>query len=206
MKGRSKLACTAAFAASAILSWTMPASASVVGVSAWDDATLDGWTFVNNSYGHWEIVTSGGNPGGYVRFVDTINGYVADDLHGPSSLQGDYGALTNARFEFDMKSEKAAAVGAWITFSGPGGSYYYVTPVPTTSWGHYVIPLQEASWSRSSGSWSGLLANVTNFSIQGDIVSGCNQAELALDNFALTPEPATILLVALGGLWFARRR
>lgn len=211
MKGSAVALVRVAVVAGVILLGVASASAAPI-LSTWEDGTLGGWTFTPNSYGTWGVATSGGNPGGYVRFFDTNSStlYVGDTLHAPSAFLGDYSSLVNPRLEWDMKVERTAAIGATILLSDPTGSnkYMYTTPVPGTNWAHYSVPIQSENWVRSNGTWAGLMANVAIITIVGDICSGYSTtvAELCLDNVAITPEPASLALLAVTGLAMAVRR
>jgi hypothetical protein len=77
-------------------------------------------------------------------------------------------------------------------------------------------PLIQADWTINSGTWSGLLANVTQLQIPmelvtNDTIPGDTDHE-GIDNVILstsTPEPASLALFGCGiaGLWcLARRR
>lgn len=184
-----------------------PAAARGV-VTTWDYGSLAGWTFDGSKPGgYWEVVPGGGSSGGYARFYDTSSSYTADELHAPAAYLGDYTTLgPGARFEFDFRAEKVTDFYATIILSGPSGRFVHRTTIPTTAWTHYVLPLEPESWTMSMGTWAGLLANVTDLRIAGDVVTGHGQAELALDNFALVPEPAALALLAVTAAGLLRRR
>lgn len=205
MRNRGSAIGLAVLAATVAMCGLVPAVSGAVVLTTWDDGTADGWTLPNNSAGRWEVVPTGGNPNGYVRFYD-LQVTTVTYLRASNAYLGDYSSLgPDARFEFDIRTESPAVVGATIYMTGPGGTYIHTTPIPSATWTHYVLPLQQSSWIYSGGSWSGLLANVTDVHILGDIATGYNQGELALDNFALVPEPVTLALLALGGLVLRRR-
>lgn len=193
-------------AAIVMLALVAPVSAAVVGTTTWDDGTMGGWTHHANSYGYWEVSTSGGNPGGFVQFYDMTTNYTADQIHAPAAYLGDLGAIANGRFEWDMSAGRAAAIGPRITMKGPGTLAFYEPEIPGTAWSHAGVDLVESAWVVSQGTWASLMANVTDIVIQGDICVSHPGVELKLDNFALTPEPATIFFLAISGLWFVRRR
>ncbi len=192
--------------AGASLFCSAPARAVPV-VSLWDDGTLNGWTSANGSWGRWEVPTTGGNPGGYVRFYDLNSTYAADELHAPARYLGDMRPLVgNSRFEWDMLAGRTAAVGLVITLQGSGERAIYRSALPGLTWSHATVDLKQASWTVSQGTWDGLMANVTGMSIMGDVCLGHPGVELALDNFVMVPEPASLVLLACGGLALVRRR
>jgi hypothetical protein len=176
-------------------------------VSTWDDGTLNGWTFTGVSYGYWQVALSGGNPGGWAQFYDTSSTYTADTLHAPASYLGNLQPyLASGWLEWDMLSGRTASIGTTVTLAGPGGRAIYRSPVPGLTWSHVQVGLQPQYWTVSQGTWAGLMANVTDLNIVGDVVTGEGSVELGLDNFTLaTPEPASLALLCLGGVALLRR-
>jgi hypothetical protein len=73
-------------------------------------------------------------------------------------------------------------------------------------WHKYILPLDESLWRHQEGSksWEESLGNITEFFISGDVYIGPESNYL--DNVELVPEPATILLISLGGFALLRKR
>ena len=107
-----------------------------------------------------------------------------------------------------------------IDLSGPGGSATWTgaTPKGVTGWVTLNAPLLKSDWTINSGTWTGLLANVTQLQIPielvtNDTIPGDTDHE-GVDNVMLSsaaPEPASLTLLGagmagLGGLTLRRRR
>lgn len=131
-----------------------------------------------------------GNPGGYVR-VSNAGGDARDYLVAPSRFLGNYQNLPNAQIEFDYEhfSAKGATrpvevrlVGSQTVFAWTGGR-------PSSTWTHYIAPLNEPLWRRVSGTgaFSAVLANVERIEISVDQADGPESN--GLDNFWLLPGP-----------------
>ncbi len=207
MKSGGRTSVSAAAVATVVF-WAAGAALAAPVISTWDSGTLEGWTFSGVSYGYWEAAPLGGDPGGWARFVDTSSAYTADKLHAPAAYLGDYQPyLDGGWLEWDQNTGKAAAIGPSITLVGPGGRAFYDAPVPGLTWSHVKVLLAPQYWTVSQGTWAGLMANVTDLNVVGDVASGSGTVELGLDNFALAvPEPATLAIVLLGGAALLRRR
>ncbi len=176
-------------------------------VTTWDSGTLEGWTFTGVAYGYWQVAPTGGNPAGWAQFYDTNSTYTADTLHAPAAYLGNYQPYLGGWLEWDQTTGKPAAIGPSITLVGPGGRAFYDAPVPGSTWSHVKVFLAPQYWTVSQGTWAGLMANVTDLNIVGDIASGSGTVELGLDNFTLAlPEPATLTILLLGGATLLRRR
>lgn len=108
--------------------------ASVSGgqLSSTFDADLNGWICNLKGECAWEM--SGGNPGGYVRFTDTIPGETF--LIAPAACHGSWLSLDGAGFiSFDHRIEHVGPLGEVYPFairiSGPGGSAEWLGEQPT---------------------------------------------------------------------------
>lgn len=194
--------------------------AAVLGDMTYAESTFDtgmeGWT-VNPSGGpgtaSFTWMASGGNPGGYGRYYENRVGN--DVAVAPAAFLGDWSALDGVgKISYDMRLHSHG--GGPIDYpefviAGPGGSARVdVGPWggPGYSWATYSAPISASSWTLLSGTWDGLLSDVTSFTIDMDLRSGIEYWNV--DNVAITyiPAPGAALLGAMGlGLvgWVKRR-
>ncbi len=147
---------------------------------------LNDWSF--SSTGGVTNPGTGGNGGGFCRVVDGTGTSVAlapaRFLGNLSSLNGT-GALT---VDFRLVSVSGPVVGTsqFIRLSGPGGIASVALtpaeiPASTLVWKTLRYPLTASAWNVSSGTWAGLLANVTECRIEAEVVNGSEI--VGLDNF-----------------------
>ena len=79
----------------------------------------------------------------------------------------------------------------------------------TLGWETLVVPLNEADWEIQSGTWAGILADVTDVQLFPDYYNRFGETT-GVDNFMLVPEPsapalAAVTLAVLGCARFWRR-
>ncbi|MFA6176312.1 MAG: hypothetical protein WC765_07015 [Phycisphaerae bacterium] len=163
-------------------------AASVVPTSTeWDSGVSEGWTSIGG------LVTyplTGGVSGGYLSSEDIQSNDMT--IYAPTSYLGDYTALIdNAYFSVALRTLVQGS-DIWppfgtLTLTGPSGKYKVDlgNPPPVSSgWVTFSLPLNEATWNRVSGTWTGLLQNVTEVSL--DIEGGSAITETTgVDNFEL---------------------
>jgi hypothetical protein len=150
--------------------------------------------------GDWSFQGTGGltNPGsdgdsgggGYCRVSD-LSGALSYAFAPPAFL-GDWSWLDNTgRLSIALRILSAAGnnVGAteFIRLSGPGGSASVSLapgdlPLPPRLWKTFTFPIQAAAWTVTSGTWAGLLAEVTECRIQLEFFDGTEV--VGFDNFA----------------------
>lgn len=195
---------------------TSGASPVTTPVTSSFDSDLDGWTTTSEPIA-W--AQSGGNPGGYVDFVDPGGGPITF-IKSPAKFLGDWSALNGVgAIEFEHR-----------IFSSEGTDFRYYTvtigdtsqpncwtwqgsvPSGPTDWLTISIPLKESEWSRGLGygSWDSMISkvNLLNILIESGFYSIDNDPidHDGIDNVKLLPEPTTLALLALGGLAAARRQ
>jgi len=99
---------------------------------------------------------------------------------------------------FKMGTAPLIALTTQATISGTGGSVTFNSGLLgiDSSWLSTTTLIDESIWNVTSGTWSGLIANVTELSIKIELVDGVNDIE-GIDNISLTnvPLPSSLLLV-----------
>jgi hypothetical protein len=185
------------------------------------DTSLDGWTSNTPSQISWS--KTGGNPGGFISFEDTTNDWTV--VNAPATFLGNYSALNSVgTISFDHKIIAETGIQSLspyeVDLSGLGGSATWTgaTPKGVTGWVTLNVPLVQSDWTINSGTWTGLLADVTQLQIPielvtNDTIPGDTDHE-GIDNVILSssaPEPASLTLLGagmggLGGLALRRRQ
>lgn len=161
------------------------------------------WTFA--STGGVTSPTTGGNSGGFLRIADGSGTSLA---FAPSRFLGDWSTLDGSgSIALDLRLLSRAAdpvdISEFIRLSGPGGVATVSLPaaaIPPSNrqWKRLAYPLEEAAWTVVSGSWAGLLAEVTEIQIQVEYVDGSEV--VGLDNFARVaagcadPDPGLVVV------------
>ncbi len=187
-------------------------SASSFAVISTFDTGFDGWTSTTGV--SWQ--GSGGNPGGYLQFVDAgpANG---GQIISPAAFNGDWLSTYGATGSFSL-DYKLFAAGSFQLFpmfvqiTGSGGVISQNLPGNYASpfgWTSYSNTLQAGNWNLDSGTFTGCLTNVTEVRVFMPCSSDANEIT-GVDNIkvAAVPEPATILalMAGLGGVLKSRRK
>jgi len=155
------------------------------------DTGLDGWT-CDTSGCSW--AATGGNPDGYLRFDE--GGDSTTQAVAPGTFWGDWSDLDgigNIFYDHRIISEGTGVFGYspyYVRIAGPGGSAEWVgdTPSGATDWVLIAAPLVESEWTVTSGTWSALLADVTDLRIRIEQVTnsgGANDEVDGIDNVCL---------------------
>jgi len=178
------------------------------------DTDLEMWTGIGS--GSFTFHASGGNPGGYVQYND-VSGTSEDGwLVAPAKFLGNWSVLENpSTLSWDHIIIQTGGSGYQILqgeaiISGPGGSARFKSSeyMTNTGWKTFSAPINNSTWAVTSGSWAGILNNVTALQIRIEAVHN-NAGPLdidGIDNITITPEPATLLLLGLGAVMLRKRK
>jgi len=195
------------------------AAAITVPVTSTFDTDADGWTLKAGHVGTYQYVSSGGNPGGYVQYTDT--GSTAGHIVAPAKFLGDWSNLDGVgTLSWDHTvvqqgtGTTSVPLRAFLIGSGGLDAAYIDGGSPTIgSWTTATADIVEADWTVTSGTWAGLLANVTSLELRIEVFSGGVNPppEIeGIDNVILTaiPLPATAWFFgsALGLIGWIRRK
>lgn len=164
------------------LSVFVPCAQSDFNTSGLGDWSFQGTNGVSNP-------GSGGNAGGYARVADRA-GTLSLGL-APSIFLGDWSSLDNnglVTIDLRIISRSATHLGVseFIRISGPGGSAYVTIdpddfPMSSLVWKTYAFPIDSSVWTVDSGTWSGLLSNITQCLITLEFYDGTET--IGFDNF-----------------------
>jgi hypothetical protein len=203
----------------ALLTLASQAGFAKTAVSTFDN-DRDGW--YGNYPGDGYTGRDYGDEPGYVRY-DPVNGnppgclinwepgiLYTDGFVAPAKFLGNWWEqmTPDSYISFDYK--KGTFVGAYAfnvrIVSGDTDFWYFdVTSQADLDWHEYTVPLDESLWRHEgSKSWEESLSNITELFISGDVYIGAETNYL--DNMKLVPEPATLFLLTLGGLFLRKRK
>jgi hypothetical protein len=129
-----------------------------------------------------------GNGGGFLRFGDASGNSYAFT---PSRFLGDWSALNNNGYvtlDIRVLSSSGNNLGSpeFVRLSGPGGAAHVslaAGDLPTSGriWKNFRFLLNASEWTLDSGSWTGLMAEITACRI--DVEFFDNTELIGLDNF-----------------------
>ncbi len=161
------------------------------------DTDLDGWRIIGDNSALWQ--STGGNPGGCLDVNDLATGST-NYATAPNKFLGNWSAFTVSDSIFFDIYEVNTSGGAWIAvhhvrIEGPGGAAWandvrVVNPPTQGAWIHVRVLLAPTIWTLESGTWLGLLANVTSVRIFAEWVDGGETTWL--DNIGISRTPAPI--------------
>ena len=155
--------------------------------STFNDGSLESWT----SFQTGGVTNPGvdGNSLGYLHVLDELG--VGGYLFAPARYLGDWSAFDETgALTMDLRVIETpgpfAGIAQFIRLTGPGGSARVGLaaagfPPGTQSWTTLRFPLREAEWTVTTGTWSALLANITEVRVAAELFNG--DEILGFDNF-----------------------
>lgn len=183
------------------------AGSSAFGVISTFDSDLDGWTRTGDTT-FFGQASPGGNPDGYMRIVDAATGAIIH-VKAPAKFLGDQSGYNGGALSFDFRvfTGSTSLLTNWgtVTITGSSGSASLdLGSPPGDAWTTYSTPMTAAAWGKSELEWTSLLSDITEIDLYAEAINGGET--LGMDNFQITPEPASAALLAWGGLAAMRRR
>lgn len=203
----------------AVAAPTAPKAAAPKAPEVGAASTLSGWTGSNRSEVSFFRPSAlpggeGESPAPYLRFVDKFGGYAT--ILAPASFHGDWSALgPDAALSWQHRIFATGPAVAFAPFTlrlaGPGGAALWTGPTPqgVKGWVDVNAPLASDRWSLLSGSWDGLLTNVSSVELSIEQVNNTGNlgSEVAgIRSIVLIPAPASAAVLGLLALRLARRR
>ena len=192
-----------------ILTCTANSNADIVSTF---DNDLEGWTLPNQLDADFSWQSSGGNPDGYAQFIDGLDNN-GNFITAPSVFLGDWSNLNSTgAISFDHNQFDAGTGNDIVPFeiflSGSGGSARFIQNHPGTigEWLSVTAILDETFWTVESGTWTGLLNDVSQFDIRIEVVDNNNTLgdRAGIDNIAVVvPEPTGLAFLSVAVLLFA---
>jgi hypothetical protein len=173
------------------------ASAGVFGVAAAQpvastafDSGLQGWT-VTLPNATWSA--AGGNPGGYMHFVDENSGSTRGLA--PPEFLGNLSALDGrGRLSVDFRVFQTGVFSATgpvlVGIEGPGGRARWTPlgfpPMTAQGWTTRTVAIRESDWLVLEGTWADILANVDTLFVNMDPYTNTSGHEIVgVDNVVL---------------------
>jgi len=167
--------------------------------SDFEEGNYDGWSFTGT--GSVSNQSSGGNPGRYIRINDATGTSI---VNSPPKFLGDWSLLDNHEAEIHADINIISSSGGtylhdfFIKIEGPGGEATF--PIDNSienalgQWYTFSFPIDEASWTVTSGTWTALLSNMNKLSMVLEYISG--NETVGFDNFCISNLPPVTDFVA----------
>ncbi len=159
--------------------------------SGFEEGTFDGWYFTGT--GTSTNQSSGGSPG---RYISVANGSSTGYAFAPSKFLGDWTALDNHAAEicFDLRVTTTGTLlanDAFLRISGPGGAAKIAMSSNLQEafglWHTFAYPVEASAWTMESGTWSTLLAQVTE--LRMCLEFSASTETVGLDDFCISNIP-----------------
>jgi hypothetical protein len=169
------------------------------------DTGVDGWS-IEGDVAQFEWQPTGGNPGGYIYWVDQATG--ADSYYVASSAYlGDQSSFYGGTLSYDIEDTGSDYAGVPdITLTGDGLTLDYTVGQAGTTWTHYAVPLTAAGWTVSDTGAAAtaqqmqqVLGDLTDLTIRAEYVDGNETG--GLDNVVLAAAcycPGTLIATPRG--------
>ena len=200
------------------------AGASIVNgqLDDFQDGTTQGWGSGGANPNPPANIAGGGPAGAgddYLQVTSTGGGGPGSKLIAFNSAQwaGNYTGNGVTSIELDLKNFGINPLSIRFTFNGPGGAFSTTNAFSLPAggagapWMHAALQITAADLTAVGGTdAAATLANVSELRLlHNDVpsfVGGTIDAQIGVDNIQAVPEPATLSLLALGGMALLRRR
>ena len=156
------------------------------------DADLEGWAVFGDNVFYW--VDGEGNPDGCLRIDDDAIGEWSVAT-APAAFLGDWTSLgVTDSLAYDAIHTMTNGSGnppVMFRIEGPGGIATATrTGFPANVWNHFSIPIDPTAWTLESGTWSGLIGNVTAVELAAEMIFG--DEVVRMDNIELGGTPVLV--------------
>ncbi len=160
--------------------------------SDFESGLLEGWSFL--STGGFSIMTTGGNPGKYLKVLDGTGVSLAvpsSEYHGNWSLLDGHNAEIHVDYLITNVTGPINLPGFFIKLSGPGGVATYPCDngfeYAINNWHSFGIPIEQTDWTIESGDWTSLISFITDIQLAAEFINGGEI--IGIDNFCISNLP-----------------
>ena len=188
---------------------TMVGQAKCSPISDFDDGTVQGWMIADPDCGYVDNPGTGGNPGGFLRAVDTEGGGGVAAF-APAEFLGDLSSYSAIEYDAYVYDHVPPPIhGVRVSLTGADGTKYKYDPSDWSIgvWEHFALPFNSPLWELVTGDapLTDVLQDVTVMVVNMECSTKVS-VESGIDNFRLVPEPSTAVLLAAASLLALRRR